>query len=270
MNAVAHILFLAVKKNRHLSLRRCLQKIFTLHHHIQAILRIVWSKQLAPFLQGLKIISVPAVLGNISIDLSLANVLPIAFPEDEASDDKRRMHSELVRRLQAKAKKEGIEMKTKKGLKLDSIYVHAESSLLAYHIQHPEINTYQYFGGSKLSCHACGILFRSYNSVADSLNLTPFFTKGCHDKIYLRWPYPSLQSNTPSLNIKVREAMIKALDIELAEYIGELREKVVKTTAPQSDSTSELRPGELENQLQLLSEIDDMIQFGLDALSKQL
>jgi hypothetical protein len=36
----AHLLFLVVKKNRHLSLRRFLQKLFTLHHHIRTILRI--------------------------------------------------------------------------------------------------------------------------------------------------------------------------------------------------------------------------------------
>ena len=175
-------------------------------------------------------------------------------------DVKQRMHDDLVRRIQAKASREGIEMKTKKGLRLDNINVHAEFSLLTYHIRHPEINPYRYFGGSKLSCHAYGILFRSCNGVADSLNLpqAPFLTKGCHDKIYLRWPYPSLQSNTPSLDTKVREAMIKALDIELAEYIGELLEKVEKSIPPQSDSTS--ASGELESDLHLLSRMKSLNQ----------
>ena len=52
-------------------------------------------------------------------------------------DVKQRMHNELVRQIQAKASREGIDMKTKKGLRLDNINVHAESSLLTYHIRHP-------------------------------------------------------------------------------------------------------------------------------------
>lgn len=45
--------------------------------------------------------------------------------------------------------------------------------------------------------------------------------------------------NTPSLDIKVREAMIKVLGGELAGYVGELREKAIEgSTPPQLDSTS--------------------------------
>ena len=42
-DTIAHLFFLVVRKNRKLSLRRFLQKLFSLQHHIQSILRIAWS-----------------------------------------------------------------------------------------------------------------------------------------------------------------------------------------------------------------------------------
>jgi hypothetical protein len=117
------------------------------------------------------------------------------------------------------------------------------------YLQNPEIRPYRYFGGSKLSCHGCGILFASFNSVAASLGHSTFFTKGCHDKIYLRWPYPSLLSQEQlkqlqpnalrlSLDFQVKEKMIEALHNELVAYVSELHEATKHLTPAQLDSTS--------------------------------
>jgi hypothetical protein len=127
------------------------------------------------------------------------------------------------------------------------VNVHAESTLLAYHLQHPQINPYHYFGGSKLSCHGCGTLFSSFNLVAESFGLPQFFTKGCHNKIYLQWPCPSLLSQEqrmrlrpadPSLDTLVRKGMIAVLSTELAAYVHELRVVAEGPSRPQSDSTA--------------------------------
>jgi len=162
--------------------------------------------------------------------------------------DKQMVYNELLRRLEAKAKEEKIETKEKKGasleLSLPKINVHAECNLLAYHLQRPGITPYRYFGGSKLSCHGCGVLFSSFNSVAPDFGHSSYFTKGCHEKIYLRWPYPSLLSqeehrqlrpNTPSFDIDVKKAMIEALDGELVAYVYELLAAIERSTPPQSD-----------------------------------
>jgi hypothetical protein len=173
---IAHLLFLAVKKNRHLSLRRFLQKLITLYHHIRTILRIAWSKRLTPFLNGqINVVPVPGACGDISIKFSRPKVIHAAFVEVRVTENvKQGVCTVLLNRLLEKAKKEGIEMKMKKDvpeLSLSRVNVHAESSLLAYHLQNPEIHPYRYFGGSKLSCHGCGIFFNSFNSVAASFGL---------------------------------------------------------------------------------------------------
>ena len=189
-------------------------------------------------------VAVPAARGDISIAFSQQNVLPIIFPPGE----KRELPvcDELLKRLREKAKYEGIELK--KGTKLSmKAAVHAESTLLVYHLQHPNTNPYHYFGGSKLSCHGCATLFTSFNLVADSFYLPQFFTKGCHNKIYLRWPCPSLLSleqskrlkpGAPSLDTQVRKEMIAALSTELMTYVNELRAVVEGPSRPQSDSTT--------------------------------
>jgi len=251
---LTHLLFLVVKKNRHLSLRRCLQKLFTLHHHIRSILRIAWSTRLSPFLEGqFDIIPVPAALGDISIQFSQQQVLHVAFPlEDKTSQNVRKMvYDQLLDRLQTKAENEGIELKTKIGglreLSLTKINVHAECSLLAYHLQNPTVHPYYYFGGSKLSCHACGTFFSAFNNIAESFGHPQFFTRGCHNKLYLRWPCPSLLSpvqqkwlktDARSLDIQARDEMNKILGKELVVYVGELRQAIEASTPPQSDSTA--------------------------------
>jgi len=180
--------------------------VFTLQYHIQSILRIAWSSRLSPFLEGqFDIVSVPAAPSDISIQFSQQQVLPIAFPpEDKATQDIREtVYDQLLIRLQTKADKEGIDLKTKTvsppELSLTKINAHAECSLLAYHLQNPAIHPYHYFGGSKLSCHACGTLFSAFNNVAKSFDHPKFFTKGCNNKLYLQWRCPSLlphRSNT--------------------------------------------------------------------------
>jgi len=197
------------------------------------------------------VVPVPAVCGDIAIEFSRPKVLYAAFPEDKEKDKviesvKETVYNGLLRGLKGKAKEEEIEMKEKKGasleLSLQRINIHAECNLLAYHLQHSGITPYHYFGGSKLSCHGCGVLFSSFNRVASNFGHSKYFTKGCHDKIYLRWPHPSLLSQRPnasSLDIEVKKEMVKALDGELAEYVRELCAAAIeKSTPPQSDSTS--------------------------------
>ena len=166
-----------------------------------------------------------------------------------AESVKETVYNGLLRGLKAKAEEEKIEMEEKKGasleLSLQRTNVHAECNLLAYHLQHSGITPYHYFGGSKLSCHGCGVLFSSFNSVAPDFGHSKYFTKGCHDKIYLRWPYPSLLSqeqqrqprpNASSLDIEVKKAMIKVLDGELVEYVRELCAAAIeRSTPPQCD-----------------------------------
>ena len=249
-DTIAHLLFLAVKQNRNLSLRRFLQKMFTLHNHVRTILRIAWSRRLSPFLEGeFNIVLVPAAHGDILVKFSQQKLIHIAFPlEDKTPQNiKQTVYNVLLSGVQATADKQGIKMKKEEELSLMHINVHAECSLLAYHIQHPEIIPYRYFGGSKLSCHGCSVFFSSFNGLATSPDDRQFFTKGCHEKIYLRWPCPSLLSqqqqkqlrpNASSLDNQVKQAMIKILGDELAAYIGELRDATEWSTPPQSDSTA--------------------------------
>ena len=200
---LAHLLFLVVKINRNLSLRRLLQKMLTFHHHIRSILRIAWTTRFSPFLEGhFEIVSVPAAPNDISIQFSQKQVLHAAFPpEDTTAQNVRKMvYDQLLDQFQLKAKDEGIDLKMKTGnhpeLSLKKINVHAECSLLAYHLQNPEIYPYHYFGGSKLSCYACDTFFSAFNTVAQSFGHPKFYTRGCHNKLSLQWPSPSDRKST--------------------------------------------------------------------------
>lgn len=192
-------------------------------------------------------VPVPAAHGDIHLKFSPQKVLPIIFPPGKPAEQnvKREVYDELLKRLQAKAVKEEIYMKegTVQELSIQANF-HAECSLLAYHLQHPEIKPYRYLGGSKLSCHGCGIFFSSFNDIAESLDLPQFFTRGCHN-IYLRWPCPSLLSQAQrmqlrpkdlSLDTQVRKEMIEVLSTELGMYVHELRVAVEGLSRPQSDS----------------------------------
>ena len=181
-------------------------------------------------------------------------------------------YDQLLDRLETKAEKEGIDLKMKTGdhreLLLTKINVHAECSLLAYHLQHPSILPYHYFGGSKLSCHGCGTFFSAFNNIAKSFGNQQFFTKGCHNKLYLRWPCPSLLSpvqqkqlkpGARSLDIEARQQMNKILGEELVTYVGELRQAIEASTLPQSDSTAasgDSREVRGANNLKILRELD--------------
>ena len=103
------------------------------------------------------------------------------------------------------------------------------------------------FGAQNSHVMAVPLFFRCYNEVATKFNLPQFFTRGSHSKIYLRWHQPTLQSqeqcrllkpNAPSLDVVVKNAMIKALGDELMGYVGEIELSETKASPPQSDSTS--------------------------------
>jgi hypothetical protein len=186
------------------------------------------------------VVSVLAAHSDISITFSQQDILPVIFPPGKKE---LLVCDKLLKRLQEKAKNKGIELKKRTKVSMKTV-VHAESTLLAYHLQHPNINPYHYFGGSKLSCHGCATLFSSFNLVAESFHLPQFFTKGCHNKIYLWWPCPSLeqskrlQPSTPSLNTEVRKKMIVALSTELTAYVNELHAVIEGPSQPQLDSTA--------------------------------
>ena len=132
-------------------------------------------------------------------------------------DDKEKVYKELLEQLKEKAAAEGIDMGEKPVPELSmKANVHAEATLLAYHLQHPKINPYQYFGGSKLGCHGCSTLFSSFNRVAEFFGLPQFFTKGCHNKIYLHWPCPSLLSPEQ----RMRQRSNNSLDIQVRIVYG--------------------------------------------------
>ena len=153
-----------------------------------------------------------------------------------------------MERLKVAMKDQGLVFKevTVPQLSMD-VSVHAECTLLAYHLRHPT-NAYRYFGGSKLSCYGCSTFFTSYNSVAESLSLPQFFTKGCHNKVYLRWACPSLLSAAEerirlrdkglTLDTQVRKEMVDILGRELAQYSEELCEIATAPLPSQSDSTN--------------------------------
>jgi len=85
--------------------------------------------------------------------------------------------------------------------------VHADSStLLAYHLQHPEINPYRYFGGPTLSCHGCG------HFVTVSFNLS----------LQNLWIFPN---SSPEVGLK----MVTVLSPKLAPYVHRLRPDVTRT-----------------------------------------
>ncbi|KIK01116.1 hypothetical protein K443DRAFT_663026 [Laccaria amethystina LaAM-08-1] len=168
--------------------------------------------------------------GDISITFSQQDVLPVIFPLGEQKELP--VCDELLKRLQEKVKNEGIELK--KGTKLSmKTAFHAESTLLAYHLQHPNINPYHYFGGSKLSCHGCATLFSSFNLVAESFHLPQFFTKGCHNRIYLWWHCPSLLSLEHS---KQLQPGTPSLDTELHAVIEGPSQPQLDSTAASGDS----------------------------------
>ena len=275
---LAHLLLLlVVKKNRKLSLRQFLRKMFTLHHHIRSILRIAWSTRLAPFLEGqFKIVSVPAAPNDLFIQFSQQQVIYAAFPpKDQTTQNVRKMvYDQLLDRFQTKAKDEGIDLKMKTGsppeLSLKKINVHAECTLLAYHLQHPEIQSYNYFGGSKLSCHACGTFFSAFNNIAESFGHPQFFTKGSHDNLHFCWPSPSLLSQVQqtqlkpgarSLDIEVRKEMNKILGKELVGYVDKLRQTIEVSSPPQSDSIA--ASGDSCELLEGASEADPLRTLGV-------
>jgi hypothetical protein len=225
---------------RKLSLERLLEKLFTLHYHIQLILRIAWSRRLSPVLEGaFHVISVPSACGDIHLEFSAKKVLAIAFPNDQAPEDVKEMvYREILERLRAKASKDEINLTTGHSPEFSlQPFVHAESTLLAYHLQH-STQSFCYFGGSKLSCHACSLLFTCFNNVAISFGHSQYFTRGSHNKIYLRWCFPSLprvqqgelQAGAPSLDIEVKKEMIKVLDREMAIYIRQLSGRLGEST----------------------------------------
>lgn len=248
--------FLDVQRNRILSLRRLLEKLLRLHFHVHTIARIAWSRRLAPVLEGeFKVICVPATQSDISVKFSYQDVSSVIFPPGDQTNEsvKIAVYRKLLKQVQTKAKGQGIDFDKGSSPEISmTVNIHAESNLLVYHLRHPLTHPYFYFGGSKLSCHACATLFSSFNRVAESFEHRQYFTKGSHGKICLRWCCPSLLSETEvkelrlkdqsesfSLNARVKEEMTTVLRAQLAGYINELHVVSLGALSPtQSDSTT--------------------------------
>jgi hypothetical protein len=196
-----------------------------------------------PFLRGeFNVVSVLLSCGDISITFSQQNVLPVIFPHGKQKE--LMVYDELLKWLQKNTENERIELKngTKLSIKAN---VHAESTLLAFHLQNPNIDPYHYFGGLKLSCYGCTTLFSSFNLVAELFHFLQFFIKGCHNKMYLRWCCPlllsqeqsrQLQLSAPSLDTEVRTNMIAALSTKLTKYVHELCDVAEAQSRLQLDS----------------------------------
>ena len=245
-----------------LSLRRFLEKLFILHHHIRTIARIAWSSRLSRVLDGhFKVLTVPKDHTKISIKLSYEDISSIIFPPgDQTSENlKFAVYNKLLKRLQNRAREQlGIDFVKEDVSEISTaVNVHAEANMLAYHLQRPYLNPYHYFGGSKLSCHGCSTLFSSFNHVAESFQRSQFFTKCGHGQIYLRWSCPALLSATEqqrlhcedhyespyvSLYARVRKEMSTVLSAELDRYVHELRRSVtpsvVSSSQPESTTAS--------------------------------
>jgi hypothetical protein len=84
------------------------------------------------------VVSVPAGHGDVAVKFSRQNVLPVIFPPGEPAEQA--VYDELLKRLQTKANNEGIELKNGTELSMRAQHVHAECTLLAYHLQHPQID----------------------------------------------------------------------------------------------------------------------------------
>ena len=187
-------------------------------------------------------VPVPATHGDITLKFSEQIIYPIIFPPGDWTkpDVKKTVYNSLLRRLQDEALSEGLLVKEGDLVELSvwDANVHAECTLLAYHIQHPDTNPFHYFGGSKFSCHGCARFFSSFNNddVASFFGHPRFFTKqfGCHNerkrKIHLRWPCPFLLSERLeckdshlSLDTRVRKGMVSILSTELGQYVEGLR-----------------------------------------------
>lgn len=205
-------------------------------------------------------IRVPAATSGVSIKLSYQDVSSVIFPPGDRTNERAKIpvYKKLLKQVQIKAKKQGIDFDLEGGApKISmSVNIHAEAKLLAYHLQLENSGThpYSYFGGSKLSCHACATLFSSFNRVAESFQRRQYFTKGTHSKVYLRWRCPSLLSETEekelrlkdqfeslshSLDARVREEMTTVLRAQLAGYVDELCVAAPGALSPiESDSTT--------------------------------
>lgn len=227
-------------------MRRLFDKLFTIHHHIRTISRIAWSHRLSPVLTGtFRVVAVPPARTNLSIKFSHQDVSSIILPPGDRTNKDRKVAvcTKLLKQIQEKAEEQEIDFtnETVPEVSLSQVHIHAEANLLAFHLQYANhIHPYSYFGGSKLSCHSCATLFSSFNHVAESFQCSQYFTKGCHDKIYLRWACPSLWTSMGQcLDSKVREGMAAVLSTELAKYVQEMRVVIAPVLSPaQSDSTA--------------------------------
>ena len=82
----------------------------------------------------------------MSIAFHKKEVLDAAFGENKVDEGtKQHVHEVLINGLEEKVKMEGLELKMKKGvseLLILKVNIHVECTLLAYHIQHPNIVPY--------------------------------------------------------------------------------------------------------------------------------
>lgn len=99
--------------------------------------------------------------------------------------------------------------------------IHCECALLAF-LYKKNISAYPFIGASKLSCYACHVFFKAYNSSILNDTRPALYTNGTHGKIYIPWVAPQLDMvgrGPQVLDAKVQVEMRELLKKDFALFV---------------------------------------------------
>ncbi|KDQ13778.1 hypothetical protein BOTBODRAFT_175209 [Botryobasidium botryosum FD-172 SS1] len=211
---------------------RCIAKLFAFHTHVQSIINVALSRRLSTYLSSstIKVVPVePRVCSDIRAALTIEDIdaaIRAHIDATEYSEKYEAAVKDAIKRV-AIAQETNIERSA-----------HCECSLLAYHLQHPEINPLRYIAVSKPPCFACRVFFRFYNRHAREFGQVPFGFKESEadGKLYPGWSFLCNDGSAPprviSLLAKVKEAMTE--DVK-----ARVRQQVRKALAPDESQVYE-------------------------------
>ena len=114
--------------------------------------------------------------------------------------------------------------------------VHCKCALISY-LHRNEIPTFSYIGVSKLCCKPCYAWILAYNEHAESGR---YDIKGCHDKWYLGWKRPLLDTVAQE---RVDEGLVRLVVREYCQtqlVMGKARPRSI------SDSSTSSEPADIE------------------------
>ena len=235
------------ESNLSFSLRRYLEKMFTLQEHVLTLGQISVTSYLQFLIEGRFEVHYvkPCSPQQLAIRLPenvvrphiVAAYTPLKVGRDPPSINGRHgatLYNKMIEELQLKLSnvEDDLEMST------DTLRImgriHCECNLLAYHFQNQNIVPYDYIGVSKLSCHRCRAYFAAYDGACADGSITGprFHTRGSHNKIYPHWIYPTLHpmQGTPqdpaSLSVTdelvMRRMVDHVLGAEFMKYVQEV------------------------------------------------